>query len=52
MSNSDTMNEQLERAAKVQKMDSMCVMKKGKQTYLGLTRRQWIDRSLEVDPHG
>jgi hypothetical protein len=23
---------------------------KGKQTYLGLTRRQWIDRFLEVDP--
>eukprot|EP00966_Prymnesium_polylepis_P137241 3171199-Prymnesium_polylepis.1 len=31
-------------------MDSMCVMVKGKQTYLGLTRRQWIDRFLEVDP--
>eukprot|EP00966_Prymnesium_polylepis_P088261 2042663-Prymnesium_polylepis.1 len=25
-------------------------MAKGKQTYLGLTRRQWIDRYLEVDP--
>jgi hypothetical protein len=23
---------------------------KGKPTYLGLTRRQWIDRLLEVDP--
>eukprot|EP00966_Prymnesium_polylepis_P218042 5046360-Prymnesium_polylepis.1 len=31
-------------------MDSMCVMVKGKQTYLGLPRRQWIDRFLEVDP--
>eukprot|EP00966_Prymnesium_polylepis_P077225 1788867-Prymnesium_polylepis.1 len=25
-------------------------MVKGKQTYLGNTRRQWIDRSLEWDP--
>ena len=25
-------------------------MVKGKQTYLGLTWRQWIDRFLEVDP--
>eukprot|EP00966_Prymnesium_polylepis_P143518 3313170-Prymnesium_polylepis.1 len=31
-------------------MDSMCVMVKGKQTYLGLTQRQWIDRFLEFDP--
>eukprot|EP00966_Prymnesium_polylepis_P201795 4675717-Prymnesium_polylepis.1 len=31
-------------------MDSMCVMVKGKQIYLGLTRRQWIDRIIEVDP--
>ena len=38
------------RAEKVKQMDSMCVMVKGKQTYLGLTRRQWIDRFLEVDP--
>ena len=50
MSNSDTINQQQERAEKVTQMDSMCVMVKGKQTYLGLTRRQWIDRFLEVDP--
>eukprot|EP00966_Prymnesium_polylepis_P095725 2217929-Prymnesium_polylepis.1 len=31
-------------------MDSMCVMVKGKQTYLGLNRRQWIDRMIKVDP--
>ena len=48
MSNADI--EQLERAEKVEKMNSMCVTVKGKQTYLGLTRRQWIDRFLEVDP--
>ena len=28
----------------------MCVMVKGKQTYLGLTRRQWQDRFLDWDP--
>eukprot|EP00966_Prymnesium_polylepis_P125997 2913362-Prymnesium_polylepis.1 len=49
MSNSDTINQQ-EREDKIKQMDSMCVMIKGKQTYLGLTRRQWIDRILEVDP--
>eukprot|EP00966_Prymnesium_polylepis_P106902 2475492-Prymnesium_polylepis.1 len=31
-------------------MDSMCVMVKGKQTYLGLNFRQWIDRFLDFDP--
>eukprot|EP00966_Prymnesium_polylepis_P051591 1194134-Prymnesium_polylepis.1 len=48
MSNSDTMTEQQKREEKVKVMDSMCVMAKGKQTYLGLTRRQWTDRVLEV----
>ena len=32
MSNSDTINQQQERAEKVTQMDSMCVMVKGKQT--------------------
>ena len=50
MSNSDTINQQQEREEKVKLMDSMCVMVKGKQTYLGLTRRQWIDRYLDWDP--
>eukprot|EP00966_Prymnesium_polylepis_P196997 4565168-Prymnesium_polylepis.1 len=50
MSNSDTINQQLEREEKVKQMDNMCVMVKGKQPYLGLTRCQWIDRFLEVDP--
>ena len=50
MSNSDTINQQQEREDKIKQMDSMCVMVKGKQTYLGLTQRQWIDRFLEVDP--
>ena len=50
MSNSDTINQQQEREAKVSKMNSMCRMKKGKQTYLDLTRRQWVDRFLESDP--
>ena len=38
------------REEKIEEMDSMCVMVKGKQTYLGLTRRQWIDRFLDWDP--
>jgi hypothetical protein len=50
MSNSDTINQQQEREEKVKMMDSMCVMAKGKQTYLNLTRRQWIDRCLDCDP--
>ena len=50
MSNSDTINQQQEREAKVSMMDSMCGMNKGKQTYLNLTRRQWIDRFLEWNP--
>ena len=50
MSNSDN-NEQQEREAKVSMMDSMCSMNKGKQTYLNLTRRQWIDRFLDWDPN-
>ena len=50
MSNSDTINQQQEREEKVKMMDSMCVMAKGKQTYLNLTRRQWIDRFLDWDP--
>eukprot|EP00966_Prymnesium_polylepis_P123818 2863277-Prymnesium_polylepis.1 len=50
MSNSDTINQQQDREEKIKQMNSMCVMVKGKKTYLGLTRRQWIDRFLEVDP--
>ena len=50
MRNSDTINQQQEREAKVNTMDSMCVMNKGKQTYLNLTRRQWIDRFLDWNP--
>ena len=38
------------REEKIEEMDSMCVMVKGKQTYLGLTRRQWQDRFLDWDP--
>ena len=49
MSNSDTNQEQT-REEKIEEMDSMCVMVKGKQTYEGLTRRQWIDRFLEWNP--
>ena len=49
MSNSDTNQEQT-REEKIELMNSMCVMVKGKQTYLGLTRRQWIDRFLDWDP--
>ena len=49
-STSDTMTEQQQREAKVENMNKQCVMKKGKPTYHGLTRRQWIDRLLEVDP--
>ena len=29
------------REEKIEEMESMCVMVKGKQTYLGLTRHQW-----------
>ena len=47
MSNSDTINQQQEREAKA---SMMCSMNKGKQTYLKLTRRQWVDRFLESDP--
>ena len=50
MSNSDTINPQQQREAKVSMINSMCRMKKGKQTYLDLTRRQWVDRLLESDP--
>ena len=50
MSNSDTINQQQEREAKVNTMDSMCGMNKGKQTYLNLTRRQCIDRFLDWNP--
>eukprot|EP00966_Prymnesium_polylepis_P165047 3816204-Prymnesium_polylepis.1 len=50
MSNSDTINQQQAREEKIEQMNPMCVMLKGKQTYHGLTRRQWIDRFLEVDP--
>ena len=49
MSNSDTNQEQT-REEKVELMNSMCVMVKGKQTYEGLTRRQWIDRFLDWNP--
>eukprot|EP00966_Prymnesium_polylepis_P288808 6670921-Prymnesium_polylepis.1 len=45
MSDSDS-NQQETREEKIKMMDSMCVMVKGKQTYQGLTRRQWIDRFL------
>jgi hypothetical protein len=38
------------REERIENMDSMCVMVKGKQTYLGLNRRQWIDRFLDWDP--
>eukprot|EP00966_Prymnesium_polylepis_P075144 1743031-Prymnesium_polylepis.1 len=31
-------------------MNSLCSTTKGKQTYHGLTRRQWIDRYLDWDP--
>eukprot|EP00966_Prymnesium_polylepis_P237949 5503271-Prymnesium_polylepis.1 len=41
---------QQERQEKINQMNSMCVMVKGKQTFLGLNRRQWIDRFLELDP--
>jgi hypothetical protein len=47
MSSSD---QQETREDEVKAMDSMCSMVKGKQTYLGLTRRQWIDRFLDWDP--
>ena len=47
---SNSIDEQQKRAEKIEQMDAMCVMVKGKQTYLGLTRHQWIDRCLEVDP--
>ena len=47
MSNS---NQQQTREEKIEEMNSMCVMVKGKQTYQGLTRRQWIDRFLEWNP--
>jgi hypothetical protein len=50
MSASDVIHEKKAREEKVEQMDAMCVMVKGKQTYLGLIRRQWIDRFLEVDP--
>ena len=49
MSNSD-INQEQTREEKIEEMDSMCVMVKGKQTYLGLTRRQWMDRYLDWDP--
>jgi hypothetical protein len=50
MSNSDNINEQQEREAKISMMNSMCSMNKGKQTYLKLNRRQWVDRILDLDP--
>eukprot|EP00966_Prymnesium_polylepis_P204593 4739843-Prymnesium_polylepis.1 len=50
MSNFDTKTEQQKREEKTKDMNSMCVMAKGKHTFLGLTRRQWIDRFLEADP--
>ena len=43
-------NQEQTREEKVELMDSMCVMVKGKQTYQGLTRRQWIDRYFDWDP--
>ena len=43
-------NQEQTREEKVELMNSMCVMVKGKQTYQGLTRRQWIDRFLDWDP--
>eukprot|EP00966_Prymnesium_polylepis_P014124 326081-Prymnesium_polylepis.1 len=45
MSKSDTINQHQEREEKVKQMDSMCVMVKGKQTYLG-THSASVDRSL------
>ena len=47
MSNS---NQDQTREEKIAEMNSMCTMIKGKQTYKGLTRRQWIDRFLEWNP--
>ena len=47
MSNS---NQEQTREEKIEEMNSMCTMIKGKQTYNGLTRRQWIDRFLEWNP--
>ena len=47
MSNS---NQEQTREEKIEEMNSMCTMIKGKQTYNGLTRRQWIDRFLDWNP--
>jgi hypothetical protein len=48
---SNSIEDQQKRAEKKEQMDAMCIMVKGKQTYLGLTRRQWMDRCIEVDPN-
>ena len=43
-------NEEQLREEKMKEMDAKCIMKKGKLTYMDLTRKQWIDRLLQVDP--
>ena len=47
---SNSVNQEQTREGEIEEMDGMCVMVKGKRTYLGLTRRQWQDRFLEWDP--
>ena len=44
------MSDQQQRQQKIQEMDSMCTTVKNKQTYMNLTRRQWLDRFLELNP--
>ena len=44
------MSDQQQRQQKIQEMDSMCTTVKNKQTYMTLTRRQWLDRFLELNP--
>ena len=49
MSHSDTQQPE-SREEKLKLINSLCSTTKGKQTYHGLTRRQWIDRYLDWDP--
>jgi hypothetical protein len=47
---SSPVNQEQTREEKIEEMNKMCSTVKGKQTYEGLTRRQWIDRFLEMNP--
>ena len=47
---SDEIPKEMTREEKIVYMDSLCLKVKGKQTYQGLTRKQWQNRYLDWDP--